>query len=125
MSPSRHAQATHGCVRRAEKGRRREAKLRDASRPEILWVPGTGVMAGGQGKYSASMLQTLAHEAGTVPQARQQVAGRRGSLPASRRHCWVLEPPDDPVPHPVLVGPQRRGTPWFGRTIWYSEARRR
>ena len=69
-------------------------------------------MAGGMGRYNESLVGSL-HRSSDGDTA----------LKASRRHCWVVGPREDPGPHPALLTAwERRGSQWFGWAIWYSEA---
>lgn len=69
------------------------------------------MMAGGMGKYNEGLVRSL-----------ERSSEVEAALGASRRHCWVIGPQDDPGPHPALLTAwERRGSQWFGWAIWYSE----
>ena len=99
-------------------------------------------MAGGAGKYNHRLVAALAEAAAanvtttTAPPPNRGTGkthngvGGDGSppegsaLPASRRHCWALGPPEDPGPHPALLTGSwvKRESQWFVMATWYSEA---
>ena len=93
-------------------------------------------MAGGSGRYNRGLIEELARDAAaqavvTDDPSGAENPGRPAPQPRtraapSRRHAWLLGPPEDPGPHPALLVSQwlRHGGAdggWQVQVVWYSE----